>query len=64
MWRELNKMRLPYDTHVLVPDIATAVRSYLFPDESKITFQCGVMVVRERVCVWALKIHLLSYLSW
>lgn len=55
-------MRLPYDTYVFIPDIATSVRSYLFSNESKIAFQCGVMVVREKACVWALKIHLLSYL--
>lgn len=59
---EWNKMRLPYDTYVFIPDRATSVGSYLFPNESKIAFQWGVMVVREKVCVWALKIHLLAYL--
>lgn len=55
-------MRLPYDTYIFIPDRATSVGSYLFPNESKIAFQCGVMVVREKACVWALKIHLLDYL--
>lgn len=44
-------MRLPYDTYVFIPDIATSVRRYLFPNESKIVFQCGVMLVREKLCV-------------
>lgn len=51
VWCEWNKMRLPYDTYIFIPDIATSVRSYLFPNESKIAFQCGVMVVREKSCV-------------
>jgi len=55
-------MRLPDDTYVFIPDIATSVRSSLFPNESKIAFQCGVIVVREKACVWALEIPLLSYL--
>lgn len=51
VWGEWNKMRLPCDTYIFIPDIATSVRSYLFPNESKIAFQYGVMVVREHVCV-------------
>lgn len=61
VWWEWNKMRLPHDTYVFIPDIATSVRRYLFPNESKIAFQCGLMV-EGRNRVRALKIHLLSYL--
>lgn len=54
-------MRLPYDTRVFIPDTATSVRGFLFPNKSKTAFQGGVMVVREQVAL--LKIHPLAYLS-
>lgn len=57
--REWKKMRLPYNTYVFIPHIATSVRSSLFPNESKgAAFWWRVMVVRVKVCVGAPKLPL------